>query len=398
MTKAQIRVGVVISPVEQLGINHYLKNLFAAMCALPDSPLQPVVFTGRQNDDTARDFAGVIHVRSSLLDRKSGAWWARKLLARIAGRDLLLERLLIRHGVQVLSHSATLGKGSRLPCIGWIADLQHMRLPKMFTPEQLANRDRTFGKLCDEADTIIVSSACGLEDLRAFCPAHAHKGEVLHFVSATAPVENIPTMEELRQRYQLEKPYLLLPNQFWLHKNHALVVEALRVLHQRGQLIRVVCTGSTKGLPGNDHLAALMQRVQDADVAGWFRVLGIVPLADLSGLMHHAVAWINPSRFEGWSTSVEESKSAGKTMLLSSIPVHQEQAPARGIYFSPDDPVELADAMQRAVQEHDEAEDDRQGQAARAAFAGKLQAFGETYQAIVLKTLRHWTTRTPSAR
>jgi glycosyltransferase involved in cell wall biosynthesis len=62
-------------------------------------------------------------------------------------------------------------------------------------------------------------------------------------------------------------------------------------------------------------------------------------------LMHHAIAVIQPSTFEGWSTSVEESKAMGKQIILSSIDVHVEQAPERGIYFSPHSPDELVAHM-----------------------------------------------------
>ena len=51
-----------------------------------------------------------------------------------------------------------------------------------------------------------------------------------------------------------------------------------------------------------------------------------LPYAELLVLMQGARALINPSRFEGWSTSVEEARTLGVPMLLSSIAVHREQA------------------------------------------------------------------------
>lgn len=46
-------------------------------------------------------------------------------------------------------------------------------------------------------------------------------------------------------------------------------------------------------------------------------------------LMKHAIAIINPSLFEGGSTTVEEAKSLLKVIILSGIPVHREQNPRR---------------------------------------------------------------------
>jgi glycosyltransferase involved in cell wall biosynthesis len=54
------------------------------------------------------------------------------------------------------------------------------------------------------------------------------------------------------------------------------------------------------------------------------------------------VALINPSLFEGWSTTVEEAKSLGKRIILSNIRVHLEQNPPGGLFFDPNDPNDLS--------------------------------------------------------
>ena len=52
--------------------------------------------------------------------------------------------------------------------------------------------------------------------------------------------------------------------------------------------------------------------------------------------MYHSVAVIQPSKFEGRSSTVEQAKSMGKKILLSNIGIHKEQNPLRGKYFHPD--------------------------------------------------------------
>ena len=58
-----------------------------------------------------------------------------------------------------------------------------------------------------------------------------------------------------------------------------------------------------------------------------------------------SLGYINPSFFEGWSTTVEEAKYRGKPILLSDLKVHREQAPAKGVFFDPNDPEDLAKKM-----------------------------------------------------
>jgi glycosyltransferase involved in cell wall biosynthesis len=58
--------------------------------------------------------------------------------------------------------------------------------------------------------------------------------------------------------------------------------------------------------------------------------------------VHDSFAVLQPLLFEGWSTSLEESKAMCKQIVLSKIDTHLEQAPERGLFFSPDSPDELA--------------------------------------------------------
>lgn len=46
-------------------------------------------------------------------------------------------------------------------------------------------------------------------------------------------------------------------------------------------------------------------------------MLGLVPRSDVIALMRYSISLINPSFFEGWSTTVEEAKSMGKQIILS---------------------------------------------------------------------------------
>lgn len=57
-----------------------------------------------------------------------------------------------------------------------------------------------------------------------------------------------------------------------------------------------------------------------------------------------SLGYINPSFFEG-GTTVEEAKYRGNPILLSDLKVHREQAPAKGAFFAPNDPEDLAKKM-----------------------------------------------------
>ena len=58
------------------------------------------------------------------------------------------------------------------------------------------------------------------------------------------------------------------------------------------------------------------------------RLLGLIDYEEVFSLIKFSKAVINPSLFEGWSSTVEECKSVGKNMILSDLDVHIEQYPS----------------------------------------------------------------------
>jgi hypothetical protein len=109
--------------------------------------------------------------------------------------------------------------------------------------------------------------------------------------------------------------------------------------------------------------------------------------ADLFCLMRNCVSCLNPSLFEGWSTTVEEAKSMGKNMILSDIPVHREQNPPESIYFDHRNAEELAEILWWKYNHHDGGPDYHLEAIARELLTERTIRFAETYQKIVLESL-----------
>ncbi len=386
-----IRVAFAVSPGDWLGGRNYQRSLFSALCMLPGTPITPVLFTGQLQEDLTADFPGVEIVQTPILDRGSPAWVVRKVIARLTSQDILLRRLLKRHGISIVSHSIHLGfdpgRRSEVKTIGWIPDLQHVRMPEFFSPEARLERDRSYRSICERCDKIVVSSECARAELCSFAPEYAHKMEILRFVANPTTVAKRKSLGELQELYDFKVPYFLLPNQFWEHKNHRVVIFALEKLKRLNKPCLVLATGSTKDWRNPELFSSLMDIAAQCGVLDYFRVLGQIPYDHLDALMRHAVAVINPSRFEGWSTSVEEAKARGKQVVLSDLPVHREQAPKRAFYFPAEDAEALAWAMRSAYDNFDEGHDAAMQNAARANFPERQRAVGETYRQIVTRAL-----------
>jgi glycosyltransferase involved in cell wall biosynthesis len=267
--------------------------------------------------------------------------------------------------------------------------MQHRRYPEFFSASELHQRDALFREWARDSTLVVLSSRAALADLIEFLgPAVESKCRVLSFVSQPKAIESgLAPVERMMARHAIPRRYFLLPNQFWKHKNHAVVIEALALLRANDPEIVVVATGPQEDFRHPHHFAETMERVRTLGIGKSFRALGLVPFADLMALMKHSVAVINPSLFEGWSTTVEEAKSAGKALLLSDIAVHREQAPARADYFPPHDTAALAELMRLRWRGLDPREDEQDAARAATELPARTRAFAESYQRIVLEAL-----------
>lgn len=383
-----IRVGFVnvFAVRGWLGGLNYLRNLLQAVVGLEARRIEPVLFAGRSIEPSiAAEFGFLQMVRTRALDRGDPVWLVRKALQRTTGGDPLLRSVLRRHGISILSHSGDLGRGASIPALSWVPDLQHRGLPHLFSAAQIAERESQIARALERCACMIVSSEAVSRDLAAASPAHAGKIRVLRFVSGLSGAGTLPGEQELRARHGIEGRYLLLPNQFWAHKNHGIIVAALERLQASGRHVTVVATGLMEDPRQPAHVDALMRRVRDAGLGPKFRTPGVIAYADMLGLMRHAVAVVNPSLFEGWSTSVEEAKSMGKAVVLSDIAVHREQAPARAHFFDPNDAQAAADALWAAWDGFDASAERQAAWKAAEELPGRRRAFATTYQDIVLE-------------
>ena len=233
--------------------------------------------------------------------------------------------------------------------IGWVPDFQHVKLPEFFSEFERKHRDQAIRHLADYATCVILSSQTAREHFVEYAPAHAAKARVLPFPSLFAFEPPSGDTGATLKRFNLPRKFALVTNQFWAHKNHLAVVEALGQVARRGMRIPTVMTGLPADYrdPANETMSRLLQSIAAANLSGQVIVLGHVKYADLVSLIRTAAVIIQPSRFEGWNTTVQDAKALGRPLLCSDLPVHREQAPASLGFFPCDRPDVLAELLSK---------------------------------------------------
>ena len=306
-----------------------------------------------------------------ILSRFAGGW-AKAVLR--AGRQAGCE-ILFPTSVSLGRRDAQAGPA----WIGWAYDLQHVHHPEFFSRADRWRRDYYFAGLARHAPRIVVSSAAARADWLRRYPGTEDRVRVLSFTCVPLEEWYAGPPEAVAQAHGLPPKFLILPNQFWIHKNHATAFEAIRLLRERGLDVTLVCTGATHDSRHPGHFEGLRGWIEHHGLADCIRILGLLPAGEQMQLVRRAAALVQPSLFEGWSTVVEEARALGKPIFLSDLPVHREQDPPGARFFPPRDAQALADLIAAEWPALAPGSIPEQEAAARQAHAGRVARYAETF-------------------
>jgi glycosyltransferase involved in cell wall biosynthesis len=267
----------------------------------------------------------------------------------------------------------------RVPKVCWFPDFQYLHYPEMFTPNDYKAFDRAAKNIARFANRIILNSNAVCDDFLRIAPTHANKIIVLPFVAWIDEGIYADSPEQVSRKYHLPPKFIYLPNQFWKHKNHQVVLDALVLARTVRQDITIVSSGALDDYRNRHYPSEFVGAISSRGVRDRFILLGLIPRRDVYGLMRQSLAVMQPSLFEGWSSSIEEAKSLGKQVIASDIPVHREQNPPDADYFDPQEPQQLADLLVKHFHEGQPGSNPRREQVARMAFLARAESFGTTF-------------------
>jgi glycosyltransferase involved in cell wall biosynthesis len=229
------------------------------------------------------------------------------------------------------------------PWAGWIPDWQCRHMPEMFSAREAARRMLQYRVLARHAPVCVLSSRMAAADTAGLFADAAPPRRVLHFPAVFADevyARSAERVDATRARLGAPKRYLIICNQFWRHKNHLVALEAVK--RARRDDAHVVMSGAVSDERWPDYAEKVRELLAHPDVARRTTLLGSIDRDDQIDLMIGALGVLQPSRFEGWSTVVEEARALGLPSLLSEFPVHRQQNPPGAAFFDPDDADALA--------------------------------------------------------
>lgn len=161
-------------------------------------------------------------------------------------------------------------------------------------------------------------------------------------VLAERPAKEV--LDELKARYELRSPLVLVVANDKPHKNLDLVLRAyhLAVRQHRipGQLVFVGGAGRESRLQTRAERLGLGHRV---------RLLGRVPRADLNALYHVAAVQLQVSLYEGFGLPILEAMCAGVPVITSNLGAMRELGEGAARLVNPLEVDEVAAAVERVL-------------------------------------------------
>ncbi len=236
--------------------------------------------------------------------------------------------------------------------IHWIPDFQYKHYPEYFTLEERNQRDAGYDQLLQSCRLLVLSSESARKDFHTFFPNFRHLPvEVLSFHAIMEESDLAPDPCQALEHRRLPQRFLYCANQMWQHKGHDVLFDALAQLKEQGLVIPLVSTGSLEDYRTDEFRQAMIAKIKALNLESQITFLGIVPRREQIQVYRQAALLVQPSRFEGWSTTVEEARTLHKPIVLSDIATHREQAPPEGLFFRDGNSSSLADALRAKWQE-----------------------------------------------
>lgn len=351
----------------------YRTNLLKAMeIAYPELKLYFISISQEPNKDI-QNLVLVKLEKGNKLER-----FIDRFIKKYLNYDYLLTKSISQLNIDIVfPHS--LKTGNKIKTIYWIPDFQFMHLPHLYSSKQIAGFTTKLKRYFRNADLIIVSSKDAETDFKSFAPEFIAKVRVMEFVAHIPNNLYDINPEDIGKIYNLPIDFLYVPNQFWAHKNHTLILQALKILKERKIEPVIVCSGNPIDTRNPGYFAEFLKLIAEFGLHNQIIILGLLPHNHVYCLMRQSKCVLNPSLFEGWSTSVEEAKSIGKRMILSDLSVHVEQNPKNSLFFLRNDPNDLANAIEKFWNEVPGGPDLKMEQEAIAAQPKRMKEFANKF-------------------
>jgi glycosyltransferase involved in cell wall biosynthesis len=203
--------------------------------------------------------------------------------------------------------------------IQWIPDLQDIEEPSFFSTEELEVRKKQILNAI-EINTAFYFSSNHSRNVFIDSYPGAKTLPVLRFSVANDVVSS--KQVPLNCQVCIEDGYFYAPNSWWKHKNHLLLISSFREYVENGGKRHLILSGSQSDYRWPFYENQILLEIEHTPHV---HNLGFVTKSQKTSLLELAFCIVQSSLYEGWATVIEEALLRGKRMIISDLPVFEEQ-------------------------------------------------------------------------
>jgi len=344
MVAERISLGLIFTYSKNwIGGSYYILNLIHALNSLADQDKPEItIFCKTDVEFKKVTDTGYPFLKKYILEDNSKTINnINKVTRFVLGKNILGKRIDPSHANIIFPANRTAIFENIPQKLFWIPDFQEKHYPHFFSQNALRIKEAKRKKLAYSKENLVLSSLTAKSDLDKFYPNNTVSVQTLPF-AVTHPAYSHLDHNMLLDKFNLPKRYFFSPNQFYKHKNHIAIFEAVRELSKDIPDLVIAFSGKEEDSRDPDHMPSLRKFIKTNGLEKHVRLLGFIDRAEQLKLMEQAVGIIQPSLFEGWSTVIEDAKAMDQIIIASNIDIHKEQLRDQADFFDPHRPEQLS--------------------------------------------------------
>ena len=259
------------------------------------------------------------------------------------------EKILVKYDIDLVYFLSPNKLAIDLVKINFITtvwDLCHrdaMEFPEVYTYCKFEQREILFNKLLIKSVAVITDSGQGKINIIRRYGVDENRVYPVSFLPSKD--SNNTNSIAVKKKYGIEENYIYYPAQFWSHKNHVYIIDAISLLKKENINITAVFSGSNQG-----NLNYVLEYAKNIGVRNHIEYLGYVPGEDIYSLYKQALALVMPTYFGPTNIPPLEAFSIGVPVIYSDLPDLKEQVGDAALLCDLNNPESLANHIKSLLQ------------------------------------------------
>jgi glycosyltransferase involved in cell wall biosynthesis len=332
-----LRIAIDARKLRDYGIGTYVRNLIRHLARI-DQTTDYVVLC-READ---RQIVGEFGENFRAVPEGSPGYSIREQIT--VPLDLRRERADLFHAPHYVLPPLT-------PCksVVTIHDCIHLRFPQ-YLPNKIgyAYARSSMWLAAHRSNRILTVSEASKRDILSYFAVPPGKIDVIYNgideLFSAPPAED--DVERVRERYQLDHPFILYAGNIKPHKNLERTIEAFHLLRQSSEFaeVKLIIIGDEIA-----KYAALRHAVHRHKLHKYVRFFGFVQDRTLAILYRLAAVFVFPSLYEGFGLPPLEAMASGTPVITANVSSLPEVVGDAALLVDPLQPEAIAEAIRRVL-------------------------------------------------